>query len=65
MRNRFRLQGALLVAGLGLLPLSAGSAQAAGFIDAIGSIFGVDPEPPRYYRQAPHSPYYDSGPAST
>ncbi len=61
MPNRRRLRGAFLAAALGLLPFSAESVQAAGFIDAIGSLFGADPEPPRYYRQPPHSPYYGSG----
>ena len=50
MRNHQPLRRALLAAAL-IVP--ATGVQAAGLFDAIGSIFGADPEPTRSYRQAP------------
>jgi hypothetical protein len=50
MRNHQPLRRALFAAAL-IVP--AAGVQAAGLFDAIGSIFGADPEPTRSYRQAP------------
>jgi hypothetical protein len=48
MKKRQALRSAIFAVGL-LVPISSiGGAQAAGLFDAIGSIFGGDPEPPRY-----------------
>ncbi len=52
------LRRALLAAAL---ILQATGAQAAGLFDAIGAIFGADPEPSRTYRQAPGGFYDDEG----
>jgi hypothetical protein len=61
MKNRLPLRSALLAAGL-MIPITlTGGARSAGLFDAIGSIFGGDPEPPPSYQPAPRGYYGDGG----
>ncbi len=57
MKNRQPFRWSVLAASL-VLPIAwSGGAQAAGLFDAIGSLFGGDPEPLRPYQPAPGGIY--------
>ena len=57
MKSRPPLRRAILAAALIVPVACTGGAQAAGLFDAIGSLFGGSPEPPRAYQPVPRGSY--------